>query len=90
MSNTRSLAEAMGRNVPTEGVNNVQQHSFGTYLTLFGISLTYRYPDVSDLGLIDDTEIRNVAQFSLACTTIALETWGVVNVPQRRPISRSA
>jgi hypothetical protein len=49
--------------------------SFNCFLTIYAINLVYRYPDVTDLELVDETNVKNIAKLSAACSTIALETW---------------
>jgi hypothetical protein len=61
---------------------------FNTFLTLFGINLTHRFPDISDLDLIDLNIIRNVAEFSIGCTGVALEVWNQTLENRKNTVAR--
>lgn len=51
---------------------------FNTYLNVFSHQINYRFPNVSDLEVIDQDAVRNIAKFSVAVTPIALEVWETV------------
>lgn len=54
---------------------------FNTFLTVFSIQISQKFPDTTDLGSIDYQSIRQTAEFSLACSKVALQTWNEVNAP---------
>lgn len=91
-NSNRTLSQVLSQNAqssqyePGTGVQNTQ--SFNTFLTVYAINLSHRYPDISDPSLIDYSQVRKVADFSVACSIIALETWEELEVTQRRPSLR--
>ena len=65
--------------------------SYNTYLTIFSINLTHRFPSVTDLNNIETQNVRDVARFSVACSMIARDTWEEVNSPkQQKGLSRQS
>jgi hypothetical protein len=54
---------------------------WNAYLTFFGINCVYRFPDVSDIESIDYDTVHSVAEFSAACSKIALQTWTELQTP---------
>ena len=64
--------------------------SFNTYLTVFSINLSHRFPDISDINQIDYEVVRSIGEFSLACTTVALEVWDRTNEQKQRVTRRAA
>lgn len=57
-----------------QGQDNDTQ-SYNTYLTVFAINCAHRFPDVSDIDNIDYDTVKSVAEFSAACSNIAVQTW---------------
>ncbi len=66
--------------------------SFNTYLTVFSINLSLRFQDVTDLNAIDYQSVRRIAEFSAACSSIALEVWDELStdVQKRQRQTRAA
>lgn len=73
----------------TRGNLETRQTSYQTFLNIFTVSLCFRFPNVTDISLIDIGEVKNVAEFSLACTPIALQIWDEFSV-QHEQVRRSA
>lgn len=59
------------------------QNSFNTFLNIYSINLAHRFPDVTDLNRIDSNVVRNIANFSVASSRIALEVWDETSEVQR-------
>lgn len=72
----------------TEGQQDAP--SFNTYLTVLSINLAHRF-DVTDINSIDLDQVRRVAEFSVVCSNIAVETWNTLNsVQSQRVLSRQS
>lgn len=56
---------------------------YNTYLTVFTIQVEHKFPDTTDLNSIDSQSIRQIAEFSLACSKVALQTWNEVTQSKR-------
>lgn len=89
MEQNRTLGSSLRQGTPREGKEQAQvtelgegtTKSFNTYLTLFAINLAHRFPDVSDIDSIDYKVVRQVAEFSVAASRVALEIWEDINLP---------
>jgi hypothetical protein len=81
----RTLANVVSqRQTQGQGDNNTSTHSFTTFLQVYSINLAQRFSDIADLGTIDYQSVRRIAEFSVACTSIALETWDELSADQRK------
>lgn len=82
----RTLANIVSqKQTQGQGENlNFSTHSFNTCLTVYSINLAHRFPDVTDLSSIDYQSVRKIWDFSVACTSIALETWEELSSDQRK------
>lgn len=78
LANVISSQQTQGQ---AEGLQGVPQ-SFNTFLTVYSINLAHRFPDVTDLNGIDQNMVRRIAEFSIACATVALEAWEEVATVQ--------
>lgn len=88
----RSLSSVFNRRTQSQGQDTqFSTQSFNTYLTVYSINLAHRFPDVTELDSIDYEGVRNVAKFSAACSSIAVDTWDELsNDMQRRQRSSQA
>ncbi len=91
---SQNSSQSQGQYEPGTGVQNTQ--SFNIFLTVYAINLAHRFLEVTDISKIDYSQIKQVADFSMACSIIALQTWeelGVVQPSRRdslRPTTRTA
>lgn len=76
-TSNKTLANVISQ-ITQQGPNQSQSRSqsFDTYLKVFSSMLSHRFPDAQiDLSNVDYSDVRNIAEFSAACSTVALETW---------------
>jgi hypothetical protein len=75
MENQNRVSDYWGSQGNKTRGTQVVDLNLNTFLTIFTINIVHRFPNVRELDHIPVDEIRNIAEFSTACTNIALETW---------------
>lgn len=73
----KTLAHVVSQNgQQTQGHDNPQTtQSFNTFLTLYGVILAQKFPDVTDLNSIEYVGVKKIADFSIACAYVGMEAW---------------
>lgn len=84
----RSLANVLSQKTQEGAVTQ----SYNTFLTIYSVNLSHRFPDLTDLTSIDYNSVRKIAEFSIACSSIAVEVWDELftDLQKRQRQSRAA
>lgn len=54
---------------------NLTVSHFTTFVNLFTLNVVNRYPDVTTLEAIPVDDIQRIAEFTVSCIPILLDTW---------------